>query len=381
MADNSKPIIPVSLDDFLQNTAAGSAATAIGNNFYGINHRQTPAQIPLNKDNYGLTFFVRPQLNMQRDNLRNLRLMTPLLSNNQTSYQRIIRCLLDPRILQGYPTPVETDGDALNYMKEYCPFVDNNQAFIPILTNHLKSISGWPDIRSTDFTSKQGGYKESHTMVDGIAVDYSDYSMDATFRSSRGDPITALFFYWRHYMSAVFEGTLLPYPDMIVENEIDYETRIYRLVLDSDKRFVQKIGATGICFPTNVPIGGAFDYSIEKPFNNIDGDITINFACNGAIYQDDILVNEFNKTVAIFNPSMSDEPYGDENSVSNFVNLTPIANEMIQIDRSHLTLFNNRGYPYINPNTYELGWYVSKQEYSRKLDALQNFQNLVKGNK
>ena len=376
MADNSKPIIPVSLDDFLQDTAAGSAASAIGNNFFGINHRQTPAAIPLNKDNYGLTFFVRPQLNMQKDNLRNLRLMTPLLSNDQTSYQRIIRCLLDPRIMAGYPIPVEGNGDAA-YQRELCPFVDNQNAFFPILTNHLKSISGWPDIRSTDFTSKEGAYRETHTMVDGISVDYSAYNMDATFRSSRGDPITSLFFYWRHYMSAVFEGTLLPYPDMIVENEIDYQTRIYRLVLDSEKRYVQKIAATGIAFPTNVPIGGSFDYSTEKPFNNIDADITINFACNGVMYQDDILIKEFNSTVAIFNPLMSDTPDDRTNFVS--TSSSPISRSMIQIDRSHLSLFNNRGYPYINPNTYELGWYINKLDYNTKLNALQNFQNLIKG--
>jgi hypothetical protein len=376
MADNSKPIVAASLDDFLQNTAAGSAITAIGNNFYGINHRQTPTPIALNKDNYGLTFFVRPQLNMQKVNLRNHRLFTPLLSNEASSYQTIIRCLLDPRIIGGYPGGIEEDGgEALATSDVYCPFVDNTQAFIPVLTNHLKSISGWPDVRSPILTSKEGAYQETHSMVDGIAVNYTAYDIDATFRSSRGDPIMSLFYYWVHYMSAVFEGTLLPYPDMIVENEIDYQTRIYRLVLDSEKRFVQKIGATGVCIPTNIPIGGAFDFSTEKPYNNVDGDITIQFKCNGAIYQDDILIQEFNKTVAIFNPSMDDGRFDDSTGLQSAEFNSPIKRDMMKIDRDHLALFNNRGYPYINPNTYELGWYVSKQLYAQKLQSLQEFRN------
>lgn len=375
MADNSKPIIAASLDDFLQNTAAGSAATAIGNNFYGINHRQTPTPIALNKDNYGLTFFVRPQLNMQKANLRNNRLFTPLLSNDPTSYQTIIRCLLDPRIIGGYPSGIEEDGvDFQGTSDVNCPFVDNRQAFFPILSNHLKSISGWPDVRSPILTSKEGAYQETHSMVDGIALNYTAYDIDATFRSSRGDPIMSLFYYWVHYMSAVFEGTLLPYPDMIVENEIDYQCRIYRLVLDSEKRFVQKIAATGVCIPSNIPIGGAFDFSTEKPYNNIDGDITIQFKCNGAIYQDDILIQEFNKTVAIFNPSMDDNQFGRNNGTSDSSDGSAIKRDMMKIDRDHLALFNNRGYPYINPDTYELGWYVSKDLYAKKLQALQDFQ-------
>jgi len=367
MADNSRPTVQVSLDDFLQDNSVeniqggsiGAIQTAIGNNIYGINHRQVPSAVPMNKDNYGLTFFVRPQLNMQAANLRNLRLFTPLLSTDRTSFPRITRCLLDPRMMYGYPIQTSDPDEPERYEQLDCPFVDNSQAFIPILTNHLKSISGWPDVSVTPLTSKEGAYKEAHSMVDDITVNYTAYDMEATFRNSKGDPIMSLFHAWVHYQSAVFEGTLLPYPDMIVENEIDYCTRIYRIILDPTKRFVQKIGATGASFPTSLPIGGYFDYSSEKPYNDANSDITIRFRCMGAMYQDDILIKEFNATVGIFNPSMTEKS---------------IERDMVAIEPMYLNVFNNRGYPRIEPDTYELNWYVSKVEFSKKIRAIEEFR-------
>lgn len=90
-------IVPYSLDDYFQTTSIGSLDKAIGNNLYGINHRQTPGLVPSNKDTYGLTFFVRPQLNMQSDNIRNMRIFSPLLSSNPLTMQRFVRTTLDPR--------------------------------------------------------------------------------------------------------------------------------------------------------------------------------------------------------------------------------------------------------------------------------------------
>ena len=80
-----KPILPYSLDDLFASTGVGSLDKAIGNNLYGINHRQTATPVPSNKDTYGLTFFVRPQLNLQTDNIRNVRQFYPLLTENETS--------------------------------------------------------------------------------------------------------------------------------------------------------------------------------------------------------------------------------------------------------------------------------------------------------
>ena len=324
----------------------GSNNTNIADNIYGINHRQIPTAIPINRDRYGLTFFTRPQLNLSKQNLRNVRLFSPLLSNEQYSYQRIIRSLLDPRMQTGYGS----DADAGN-----APLVDNNNAFIPILTNNIKSISGWKDIEVPVFTAKEGAYREGYSMVDGITIDYTSYSLTANFRNSRGDLITALFYYWAHYMANVFEGTLMPYPDYIIENMLDYNTRIYRLVLDVTRTKVQAIAATGVSFPTAVSIGQKFDFSSDKPYNDANAEISIPFNCLGVCYQDDILIYEFNQTVQIFNSSMRDKN---------------IANAMTKVPANLLFVFNNRGYPRINPLNYELEWYVFNVDYSAKIAAL-----------
>ena len=71
--DGNGPIVSQSLDDYFQSTPIGSVDKAIGNNLFGINHRQIPGLVPSNKDIYGFTFFTRPQLNLQTDNIRNER--------------------------------------------------------------------------------------------------------------------------------------------------------------------------------------------------------------------------------------------------------------------------------------------------------------------
>ena len=355
MASDNKPSLDdiVKLDSSLrtpdrvtqevfQASPVGSLTTAIGDTFYGINHRQTPGAISINKDYYGLTFFTRPRLNLTADNIRTQRLLTPLLTTERASIQRIIRCLLDPELYR-------SRADAANGVS---PFVDPQQAFIPVLTNHLLSISGWPDVVAPTFTSAEGVYKEQISLIDGLTQNYSTYDITANFRNIPGDPISLLFYVWITYASMVYQGVMVPYPDMIINNEIDYNTRIYRLVLDSTKTRVQKIAATGAAFPLNTPLGAAFNYEADRPVNNSNDQITINFRCMGAIYQDDILIYEFNRTNELFNDTMSDGKR---------------ERHYTKVPMQALGVFNNRGYPRINPDTYELEWWVDNDTYNNLL--------------
>ena len=341
----SNALIPHSLDDYFQSTPIGSVDKAIGNNLYGINHRQISGLVPTNKDTYGLTFFTRPQLNLQNDNLRNVRQLSPMLSTNMLTIQQFVRCQLDPRIINGYS------------FKEYkvppraCPMVDNKNAFISILTNNLNSISGWPDIVAPTFTSKPGLYNEAWSIVDGVSHYYETFDMDASFRNTRGDPILYMFYVWLRYSTFVFEGKMMPYIDFITENEIDYNTRIYRLVLDQQKNKVRKIAATGAAFPVSVPTGSFFDYTNEKPYNDQNKDITIRFRCMGVDYQDDILIEEFNKAVTIFNSDMVD---GEREKT------------MVKLNKNLITMFNNRGYPRIDKITNELEWWVDSDLFHNR---------------
>lgn len=365
MADFTNPL-PVDADSILSKGNLGTAAnnvdqvqllsqispssTAIGSSFYGINHRQTPPAISINRDYYGLAFFTRPAMNLTTANLQTHRLFTPLLTADNNSLPRAIRSLLDYTL---YKDGIQS------------PFVDPQQAFIAPLTNHLLSLNGWPDISVQEFQSHEGLYKEVYGFVDGnIAEAVRSYELTATFRNIPGDPITAFFFYWCQYMAAVFEGTLVPYPDMIFENEIDYNTRIYRLVLDSTKTKVQKIAATGASYPLNAPTGAAFNFDSQQgPLNATNDQITINFRCFGATYLDDILIDEFNRTVVMFNNNMSDAKR---------------SGAYTKVPMSALPIFNNTGYARIDPNTYELEWWVDNQQYQYYLPAIQQKATLDK---
>ena len=136
---------------------------------------------------------------------------------------------------------------------------------------------------SNAFTSRAGVYREEFSMVDDTVKNFSAFDLTATFRNTRGDPIIYMMYIWLHYMAAVYEGTLVPYPDFIVENELDYNTRIYRLVLDQEKRYVKKIAAVGASFPMTVPMGEFFDYNHDKPFNVQTQEFSVRFKCNGVI--------------------------------------------------------------------------------------------------
>lgn len=329
------------LSNYFNTSSIGSVDRPLSNNLYGINHRQITTKLPWNKDQFGYTFFVRPQLNLQSSNIRNVRKFYSLLTNNPTTIQRFVRATLDPRIMYGY------DG----IEKLTCPLVDNEQAFIPVLSNNLLSLSGFPDLTLPTHTSKPGLYNEVYSQVDGLMDYYESYDITATYMNVKGDPILYLLYIWEMYSSYVFQGLLNPYLDFITENEIDYNTRIYRIVVDTNKEVVTKIGSTGVSFPISVPTGSLFDYNkTGKPFNLENKEISIRFKCLGAQYFDDILIIEFNKTVSQFNPSMAEDK---------------IENDMEKISSVFLTLFNNRGYPRINLENNKLEWWVKKEEYQR----------------
>lgn len=341
--DGTSSVVKNALDDVFANTAVGTLSTSISDTFFGINHRQQPNSVPINRDYHGLTFFTRPRMNMTLENLRQFRPFAPLLTTQAASIPRAIRSMLD------------TDAPLAN-PPHTSPLMDDLQAFIPILTNQLITISGFPDVVAPTFTSKPGVYKEAFSMVDGVTLNYETYDVTANFRNIAGDPITALFLTWVHYASLVFQGILVPYPDMILENEIDYQTRIYRLILDPSRRFVQKIAACGAAFPFTVPIGAAFNVDTDAPINRANDQISVTFRCTGAIYQDDILIDEFNRTVIGKNSNMGGS---DTDRQNNLTKLQPAV----------YNLFNHFGYPRINTTSYELEWWIPTDQYNEMLGS------------
>lgn len=323
-----------------EQTQYGNIQNTIGRAFSGFNHRNQPGIIPINKDYNGLTFFTRPDLNLSEDNLRLDRKMIRLLSRNVYSMENIIRCYLDRHLILG------RSEDAKRLEAPF--FIDNKQAFIPILTNTLLSLPGWPDDTNATFKSEPGVYGEEYGFIDGPIDIFNSYDLTANFRNIIADPITKLFFYWSRYAKLVHEGLkMIPYGENIVENRIDYNTRIYRLILDDTKTYVTEIAACGAAIPLSTPTGAKFNFEADKPLNDTNDQISIPLRCFGFIVYDDILIKEFNQTVNIFNPAMAD----DQRESAGYM----------KIPAKALQALNNYGYPRIDPFTRELEWYIHKE--------------------
>lgn len=325
----------------------GSLSSAQTDNLRGINVNKTGAVASKNKDRNGLTFFTRPDFNLTDGNLSANRVMSTLLGSSPDSMNTALRCMLDPRSERTFENRVISD------------IFDSTQAFIPVLTNNLISISGWPDIALSTYTSKEGLYRESFSMVDDTAHIFNTFDITANFKNIQGDPITLLFTLWTLYSAFVYDGTMVPYPDMIIKNEIDYNTRIYRLVMDESNTIVTKIAACGAAFPMASPIGASFNYSNESVYSTDNDQISIPFRCMGASYLDPILVTEFNKCVVDKNLAMSDSVRSSTmRKVSNSDNIGDNSGK----NRLLMNYLNSSLHPRIEPTTMELEWYARVED-------------------
>lgn len=332
-----------SLDKFLEYTQQyGSRTSALANALRGINFMGAKGYLPSNKDYQGFTFFTRPQLNLCRYNIVNNRKLYPFLDTRKDSVFKYVRHMLDPRLAYTMA------GGGGYEISEGTELVDPEQAFIPVLTNTLKSISGWPDIAMPNYTSRAGRRQEEWSVTDGPFDIYNANDIDCTFYNVKNEPTILLFLLWEYYQSLVYEGMVTPYIDYIINNEIDYNTRIYRLVLDETKTYIRKISATGASFPVTVPTGQFFDYDDSKVYSDQTKEFTIKFRSMGAEYNDYITMLEFNRTSAIFNSGIRQMLHGRS------------APALEKIPKSLLPVFNFWAYPYINLYTTELEWYVNK---------------------
>lgn len=327
-----------------RNLGQSPRSHAISNAFYGLNITGRNGPIPVNTENHGFTFFTRPALNLSYDNLIVDRVMSNLLVEEPHSVQRMIRSLLDPQL--------GVDG-------LLSPGIDPLNPFIPLLSNNLISLSGWPDFTLNTHTSQPGLYREAYSYVDDVPYNFETFDLQANFRNLAGDPISFMLLMWGWYMGLVYEGRIMPYPDMVMYNEIDYNTRIYRLIMDKSRRYVTRIGATGASFPMTAPIGNIFNFEgdgSESPFPTANDQITVNFRCMGFTYYDNILVHEFNRVNEIFNEAMT-----DENRPRYMTLLHPAEREY----------FNYSAYPRINPLNMELEWWVWNEQYAKERGGVQ----------
>jgi hypothetical protein len=292
---------------------------------------------------------------MTTDNLANFNpFYHTLIDDRSTSIANWIRCTLDPRLMHGFKIG-NFDYDTID-----CPLVDNHNAFMPVLTSNIISVTGFPDKVITPFVSKPGNYKETYVQGDGPLYDYKEREVSVTFRNFQGNIIMRLFDVWVDYIRCVFEGVLSPYPDYLMADWIDYQTRIYRIILDPTQTYVIDIMAFPVSFPITVPRGASGDFNIEKPFIE-SKDVTIMFISSGVCYNSGMLAHEFNKAVCIFNSSMKD---GNRETYNK------------KLNKFSSKFFSWRGYPRINPNNYELEWWVPNDLYNIRSQYFLNLENI-----
>ena len=329
-------------------TELGNWDQLVSENLFGINVlRDLPPILP-NKDHHGFTFFTRPQLNLSTINISNVRYFLQMLTDDEVSIPRYVRATLDPRLQRGIK---ETEFGTNFYRNEQkdCPLVDRNNPFIPILSNLLTNISGWPDMVTPTYTSSAGMRKEQFAMVDGTFEIFDVFDLNCTFKNIINEPLTMLFQVWNQYPSLVHEGKLHPYLDFLVENEFDYFTRIYRFITDPSGRFITKAACTGAAFPTNMPFGKFFDYSNDTPYTDQTKEINITFKCMGALYNDIKIFVAYNKVMSYFNPEVDSYLKGE------ICNLEKIPYDL-------LPELNHRAYPIINIAKNEIEWLVRKDD-------------------
>lgn len=336
----------------------GKTSSALINVLHGMNHRGVGNIVPANSDDQGFTFFTKPNLNLSYDNVNNARRLSFLALGDERALSTAIRCMLSPQV--GDTTIVEKNWKLSNVNDPSTGakrltrsiIVNDRYPFIPVLSNTLLSLSGWPDFVIEAFNSKEGLRKEVVSWVDSIGDMYQAFDLTANFQNIDGDPVTTLFSVWTEYAARVAEGSLVPYANMIIENEIDYQTRIYRFIMDPTRTYIRKIADVGIAYPSAVPNGATFNFSSDGMRIEETKEISIRFSCTGVRYNDPITIYNFNTLVGIFNTDMRTE--------------RSRATKMKKIDNQYRKIFNYRGYPYISERN-ELEWYVPVNEYNSVL--------------
>ena len=312
--------------------------SAMTSTLYGLDifGSATPAQML--QEQYGLTFYTRPMLNLSQDNILADPTFNHMGAKEGMSIGKYVRTMLDPM------------GDHGSLL------VDNTNAFIPLLSNTLESLSGWQDPMLSTYQAPSGRLKESWSIGDSSNKVYGVYQLSSTHRNTRGNVLAYMFHVWQTWIASVYEGIMSPYPEFIRYNAVDYQTRIYRLTLDQTRTFVLEISACGAAFPLANPSGLRANYN-RSSVANTEGDmLNQTWEAAGAFYFDPRIIQAFNEASTYFKPTWTPDIKANK--------------DYVLLKSSEYRLFTYRAFPYIDTETSILQWWVPKAEYQRVLGNL-----------
>lgn len=329
------------MDNIARSAGVGSEYSKYQDLFYGLNALPNMAPLPTHRELQGLTLFTKPELNLSYDNISPVRSLAHLLTQDPNTSQYAVRMLLDPTTYSA-----TTNKSQL---------VDGQSPYLNLLSNSLQSMSTPPDIGMNVYTSPEGIAKEVWMMPDSIAEYNGRYDITCTFNNVRGNTVLMLFHTWLLYMGALRVGPCLPHPKNRYENRMDFNTRIERFKFDVHGEKIEQWYHCGAAVPTNCSIGAGFGFNRDEAGEMENKQLSVQFACVGAVYNDPIQLLEFNIRMIRANGNLRDDLR---------------KSHYVKAERRLLKAVNYNAYPLINLSTCSMEWWVPKDDYARLVKGL-----------
>lgn len=372
------------IDDIHRDAGYGGRSTQYAETARGFDIYNRGQTVIPSRSATGLVFFTRPLLNLTYGNLSLDNTFLPWRDAPPESILRMTRVFLDP-INQTKQDSYLKDKDgiytkSLDIERVTSPMVDPYNPFIPLLSNRLLSLSGWPDVRMDHYASDAGLRGEQWIMADGIGEVNGAFTLDSTFSNREGDDIYILFDLYLKYIYRVTVGDIRPYAKMIAMRMLDYMMRAYSFTLDGTMKYITHYACTGAMFPTNLPSGIPHNYDYQENIKSGLDQISISWQCTGARYNDNRILLDFNKLVGMFNrdlelipdrhPSFKGKKVktitdnGEDNiPLGNNGNNDSKDARWIKLTHAEKRAANLHAYPLINMVTKELEWWVHRNDY------------------
>lgn len=254
-----------------------------------------PAMMPMADNTIGLALVTRPRLNLTDDNISRSEKLMSLYGATQYSVGAYIRGMLDERW-----------AAANNPL-----FLNNKIPFITCLTEYLKVSTGFGDLQIRMDMSEPGLRDQVYQRVASKLEENGSFSIQQTYFNPKPSVIQGLFQVWEDYISEVVSGDRQcgPRDRYLMGNRIDYDCRIYHLIMNKDTEYLEHIFASVQSIPTTYPAGAMA--TIDNSGTNLRGegqdDFTVQFSSVGQ-RQDEIgLIQAFNEHSFLYNPNIRPE--------------------------------------------------------------------------
>ena len=249
---------------------------------------------PIPDDTIGLAFVSRPMLNLSDENVIKHPQLLPLYAPQKNTLMAYVKGLLDPKWGRGNSGLTDV--------------LDPLYPWIPPITNLLKVSSGFPDLKLNVLKSNPGFRKEVYQKVNGVLKVNYDFEMRQSYYSAKPNILPYIFEAWVHYIEAVTLGDegMEPYDRALIENYIDYDCRIYHMILNKNMRNIEWLFCNASCFPTTFPSGSFC--TIDRTGTSLRGqgqdELEIGFECVGFRFGNIRIADMFNRTTLFANPQM-----------------------------------------------------------------------------